>query len=112
VGTILFTASGEGLYDHEGLLEYRLSESLVLPPPYPGEDPIVYVGWTTLYTAGVDDLRCEVRAGCDCGWRGPESHWPGGEPTDKEHDRLMAPGNSPTPGRSATPWTLPRRSRG
>src|ERR1019366_5510163 len=60
MGTILFSDSGEGLYDHEGWLEYRLREPLVLPPPYPGEDPITYVGWTPLYAAGVDELRCEV----------------------------------------------------
>jgi len=90
VGTILFTAGGEGLYDHEGWLEYRLSEPLVLPPVFSDGEPTTYEGWTTLYATGVDELRCAVRAGCDCGWRGPESPWAGGEPTDAQHDEMMA----------------------
>ena len=90
MGTILFSAGGEGLYDHEGWLEYRLSEPLVLPPLVAGGEPAIYEGWTTLYATGVDDLRIAVRAGCDCGWRGPESPWAGGEPSDADHDEMMA----------------------
>jgi len=89
VGRILFNGH-EGLYDHEGWLEYRLSGPLVLPALFADEPPSVYEGWTTLYAAGVDELRCAVRAGCDCGWRGPELPWPGGEPTDEQHDALLA----------------------
>jgi hypothetical protein len=106
MGTIQFIPDAShpghdiGLYDHEGWVEYRLSRPLVLPPLFPDGQPSVYEGWTTLWTKGVDELRCEVRAGCDCGWRGPSFPWPGrdlleGDPTqgaeatEEQRDALM-----------------------
>jgi hypothetical protein len=89
MGTLLYTDDGEELSEHEGYLEFRLREPLVVPPMFRGGEPDRYEGWTSTWVAGIEELRCAVRAGCDCGWRGPELPWPGGEPSEEQHDALM-----------------------
>jgi hypothetical protein len=100
MGTFRFIDDGTGrqvgLYDHEGYLEYRLSEPLVVPPMFTDGEPTRYEGWTSTWVDGIEERRCAVRAACDCGWRGPELPWPGpaatpwgAEPTDEQHDALM-----------------------
>jgi hypothetical protein len=91
MGTILVTDDGEWLEEHEGWVQFRLSKPLVVPPLFSDSEPDSYEGWTTAWVDGIEELRCAARAGCECGWRGPETPWPGGEPTEEEREALMEP---------------------
>jgi hypothetical protein len=65
---------------------------------------MIVEGWSTVWAAGVDDLRCEALAGCECGWRGPRLPWSGGEPSDAQHDASWRFGVSSMPGHFARPF--------
>jgi hypothetical protein len=85
MGTILFTFKDgkpdEGLYDHEGWVEFLDSAT---------------GGWSSswgheaLGSPGHDPIR--VRAGCDCGWRGPDLPWSAADdyPTEAQQEALQA----------------------
>ena len=75
MGSILYTETGEGLYDHEGYVAHILDDGSSAGGVWTAEIGRRTVGW-----------RCE----CSCGWAGPvyDSRGPQ-SPTDDEADAMM-----------------------